>query len=305
MRTTSSARIARGLAVTYLGSLIPAFAAGLIALAASPALAQCNGCNGGGNSTAYGPPAGGSIQSFTMVLAGNVLPAIGIPSGNSGTVQEPAWADPFCNPSPTGNQCPVSAYFNPTANTTTIVYSGSTIYPNSGTAGAYHFGYAMNGAHFVVVPVSGYWSVVAGSHQSTVGSPFLSEFCDCKPTKNGGIAIVFYQATFVKTRQVIMSWNIMSTPDATARQQPKIHFVNYGNQAVEVESTGIIVGIKPPTDFDGWQTLTSMMNVTNMAPPGTAGSPFQPLRFPPPKILKPTKLKLGNTIVYQARFARP
>jgi len=220
MRTPSSGRTARGLAATYLASLVPALAAGLIALAAAPAAAQCNGCNGGGNSTAYGPPGGGSIQSFTMVLAGNVLSAIGIPSGNSGVVQEPAWADPFCNPSPTGNQCPVSVVFNPTANTTTIVYSGSTIYQNSGTAGAYHFGYAMNGAHFVVVPLSGYWTVTAGSQQGIVKNPFLSEFCDCKPTKNSLVAIVFYQATFVKTRQVVMSWNIVST-NATARQQPR------------------------------------------------------------------------------------
>ncbi len=83
MHNTSASSVARSLTATYLASLIPAIAAGIIATGAAPALATCNGCgNGGGNTTAYAPAGSGTIASFTMVLAGNLLSAVGIVNGN-------------------------------------------------------------------------------------------------------------------------------------------------------------------------------------------------------------------------------
>ena len=303
MRNTSPAGIARGLTATYLASLIPAFVAGAIALTATAALAQqCDNCGGsGGNTTVYAPP-GGPIESFTMVMAGNQLSGFGIVSGNSGIVQEPAWADPFCNPSPNGNTCPVSVIYNPSTNQTTVVYSGSSIYQNSG-AGEYHFGYAMNGTgpHNIFVPLSGFWSVVKGSQQVSYASPLIAETCSCRATKDELVAIVFYQATFATTEAMVESWNTIEYPKAM-KGQPTIKFANYGTQNVRISNTGIITGIKPPTDYAGWQTLTSMMNLANMPPPGASGSPFERLLKPPPKILKPTKYKGGDQVIYPARF---
>ena len=224
------------------------------------------------------------------------------PSGDSATLYEPAWADPYCNPSPSGNTCPVQVSYNPATNDTTFIYSGTTLYDNGGT-GLQHFGYAINGSHYAVKPVTSYWTYVEGSQQHTIGVPLANIVCACKFTKNSLVAIVFYRATFVKGSLPVESWNIVSyVPNGG--QQPKVQFANYEGQPMEVSDTGIVLGIKPPTTLEGWATLVSMMNATNMPPPGVSGSPFEPLLKPPPKILKPKQIKRDGSLRFSAVFGK-
>jgi hypothetical protein len=303
--SSSNPSISRALAGTLTGMFV-AVAASLVCLSSAPASAECNGCgggtNGGGNYTAPGPNSGSAPLNYTMVLSSDLLPALGIASGNSGTVYEPAWADPYCNPSPSGNTCPVQVSYNPSTNETTFVYSGTTLYDNGGT-GMQHFGYAINGSHYAVRPVASYWTYVQGSQQHTVGVPLAYVACSCKFTKNSLVAIVFYSAAFVKGSLPVQSWNIVSyVPNG--REQPKVQFANYEGQPMEVSDTGIVLGIKPPTTLEGWATLVSMMNATNMPPPGASGSPFQPLLKPPPKVLKPKQIKVEGAAPFHQLFGK-
>jgi hypothetical protein len=275
-------------------TMLPILVACLVALSATAARAEIvpppPPNQGGGNYTATGPSASTTPTSFTIVMAGNLLGAAGIPSGSSGIIYEPSWADPFCDPSPSGNTCPVQVSYNFHTNQTTFVFSGSALYGNAGQA-AYHFAFDITQGHYVAVPQSAYWTYMSGSVQYTASTPLANVACVCKYTKASLVAIVFYKAVYVKGTIAVGSWNIVSyIPNGP--QQPKIKFTNFTAQPMEVSDTGIVLGIKPPTTPEGWHTLISMMNATNMPPPGASGSPFEPLLKPPPKVLKPEKLKL-------------
>ena len=105
----------------------------------------------------------------------------------------------------------------------------------------------------------------------------------------GKDAVVFYEATVVGGTLPVAAWTVVPYTPAPSGAQPRIKFANYEQQSAEVYNTGILLGIKPPTDDDGWVQLVSTMNAVNMPPPGASGSPFVPLTTAPPSILKPEK----------------
>jgi hypothetical protein len=307
---TPTARRRSALAGAVLAGLFPALVAGLVQLNVGPASAswQIQNQNGGGtNADIYAP--NGTATAFTVVLSGDYLPAMGIPpsQGNTGTIYVQNWGDPFCPPPAFGNPCPVTATFSPSANTTTLVYSGTQgLFPNSVTTGYYHFGYVLaSGANaYDPIAFSTNWTYVSGSQQLSANVPWLSMKCDCKLAKNSLVAIVYYQSTFVGGSLPVASWNIVSyTPKGTGAQ-PTIKFANYGAQSAAVYNTGILLGIKPPTNPKGWEQLVSEMNAADMPPPGASGSPFQPLSKPPPKILKSEQAEAQGLQTYRAFLRR-
>ncbi len=164
----------------------------------------------------------------------------------------------------------------------------------------YHFGWidgycTGNCSELSGIITDSYWTFGKVSKKENVGVASASVSCVCKLNpKNTEVAVVYYQAEF-KSGLAARSWNIvLYTP--TGSRQPKVVFKNHESQAMEVTNTGIVLGIKAPTNYDGWQTLVSMMNFQNMPPPGMSGSPFEPLANPPPKILKPEKTRSGERL---------
>jgi hypothetical protein len=295
--TNNSPKVtARRIMGLSLATLLPVLAAGFIGLSAAPASAMPVN-----NQTLSPTGSGSNVTSFTLVLVGDVLPLLGV-SGNWASITVPSWGDPFCTPS--GNDCTVNVTYNATLNQSTLLYRGSYgLFSNVGQGETgYHFGYVIvkpppdgqpcNYYIQIGAIVSGTWTYISGPATHLATTPNLSVDSGCPPPpKNGySVGIVYYEAQFAKATLPMQSWNVVLYSPGNDGAQPKIAFSNYTKEAIRVSNTGIVLGLKEPTNAEGWETLISMMNAVDMPPPGTSGSPFQMLSKPPPGIIKPTKL---------------
>jgi hypothetical protein len=307
-KTTSSPR-RNALRGALLVAVLSAMIAGFIQLSLAPAAAYTNGGDTD-NKDVYAPSSG-VPTSFTVVFNGNQLNDLGVPpsEGNSGTINEPNWADPFCNPNPSGNECPIAFTYSPTSDTTTLVFSGSQLYSNTGISGTYHFGYVLDGQEYgqevyALQTMSSYWTYSPSRNNNASNQPpypnliayvpMLSLKCECKATSKSLVAIVFYESTAVAGNLPVASWTIIPYDPAPNGAQPAIKFSNYEQQSAKVYNTGVLLGIKAPTDNDGWVQLLSTMNAAGMPPPGADGSPFVALTKAPPPVLKPEKPGKGD-----------
>ena len=78
--------------------------------------------------------------------------------------------------------------------------------------------------------------------------------------------------------------------------QPKFSFNNYGSKTLYTADPGIAYGIRVPTSkkcqvnpaCKANEKLLYMMNLNDMPPPGSPGSPFKKMQYPPPGVLKPS-----------------
>jgi hypothetical protein len=244
-------------------------------------------CNSSGTSTCP--------IDFEIVFAGNQT--ADIPSNEPMSVHENA----FC-PVSGSSGCDPSVTYNASNNTTTVEYSGSTLYHNraSGKPGV-HFG-MMKAQNFQTnlkqLQLATYWTYASAPNNPV---PVISiNAPQPKSSKNWKYAIVFVAGSTAKTGGVQYgTWNeIAYVPKATPgsrQQQPKFTFKNYGSQTIYVQSSGVILDQPVPTDPTCLKTpactenqkLLAALQEVNYPPPYYSGSPFTALQHPPQKVLKP------------------
>jgi hypothetical protein len=199
--------------------------------------------------------------------------------------------------------------YNPTSNTTTVSYSGSTLYDNTGNPGDYHFGLFANpqdnGQHNLTsLRLACYWS-----YPSAPNSPSQCVSINTKDKGKGGLGVLHSSSSGSAYAEVYASfalspggpavygtWNdIPYRPDGSL--QPELTFANYGTQPLYPVSSGIILNIAEPTDplcatnpaCPEDMTILGTLNFTGSPPPGFPNSQFVPLTQGPPKVLKPIK----------------
>jgi len=260
------------------------------------------------------PPSSQQPTNFEIVLAGNDVTAL-CGSATPPCLDQPVYGpyNPFCPPSqgPT-NPCYPTVTYDPTSNTTTVMYSGPTLYFNEpGYPGLVHFGLLSTagqpGAVYGQV-LSSYFSYPpsAGSrrhrmrHDSTTSTePIVNINWSSKvaTSANWAYAEVFIAVALKPGGAAVYgTWNdVPYVPKGSG--QPHLTFTNYGSQPLYVVSSGIIPGQTVPTDPECLtnpgcpedMSILSILNFAGSPPPGTPSSPFIPLQYPPAKVLNPTK----------------
>jgi hypothetical protein len=258
------------------------------------------------------PPAASQQQptNFEIVLSGNVVAAL-CGSTTAPCLDQPVFGpyNPFCPPSQGfNNPCYPTVTYNPTSNTTTVMYSGPTLYLNEpGYPGLVHFGLLAtpsqpNSLYGLVL--SSYFSYSTLHHKrgrttSTSQQPIVNvEWkSNVQESSNWAYAEVFIDVALKPGgTPTYGTWNdVAYVPKGTA--QPQLTFTNYGKQTLYVISSGIIPGQPVPTDPECQtdpacpenMTILGILNYAGSPPPGLPSSAFIPLKYPPAKVLKPTK----------------
>lgn len=232
---------------------------------------------------------------FEVVFKGNVTGDI--PPNEPINVHENA----FCPPSGS-TPCSPTATYNPTANTTTLEYSGPTLYHNrvSGRPGV-HFGVgaATNFGSIKSLEASSYWTYPSSP---AIQVPIVSiNSKQPAKSKKWQYAVVYVAGTTTQSGgDEYQTWNEIAYVPKGANDtgaQPRFTFANYGSQPIYVTSSGIVVGlpvpkdklcVKNPTCPEDLKMLANLQE-NGFPPPGSSGSPFIKLQFPPPSVLKPQK----------------
>jgi hypothetical protein len=251
------------------------------------------------------PSSGTSCPTnFEVVFRGNLTNVI--PS------QQPLYGhyNAFCPPSRgPSNPCPPYITFNPTANTTTVTFGGpnstygTTLYQNSVHPGDVHFALmAGSGGQASIKPLEqyAYWTYASAP---PVAAPIVSVNWrqQADTAEIGGATVkwayaVVYIAGALKPNSpsVYASW--LTIPYVLkGSNQPRFAFTNFGKQPIYVTSSGVVLGLPVPTDPECIKLpdcsenmdIISTLNEIGYPPPGTSGSPFVPLQYPPPSVLKP------------------
>lgn len=261
------------------------------------------------------PPPASDPQptNFEIVLSGNLVTALcGVT--NPPCLDQPVFGpyNPFCPPSQgPGNPCYPTVTYDPTSNTTTVEYSGPTLYYNEpGYPGLVHFGLlstAAQSASLYGAVLHSYFSypppLRTRRHTRTQGStseqPIVNIAWKSKAqlSANWAYAEVFVAVSLKPGGAAVYgTWNeVPYVPKGSG--QPHLTFTNYGSQTLYVVSAGIIPDQTVPTDPEcdtnpscpENMNLLSILNFAGSPPPGFSGSQFTQLEYPPAKILKPTK----------------
>jgi len=227
---------------------------------------------------------------FEIVFAGNQT--ADIPTNEPLSVHENA----FCPVSGSG-ACDPTVTYNPSSNTTTVEYSGTTLYHNrtSGQPGV-HFG-MMKAQNFTTnikkLQLGTYWTYPSAPQNPV---PVVSiNGTQPKTSKNWKYAIVYVAGTTSpKGGSEYATWNAIGyVPNGS--NQPQFTFKNYGSQTIYVTSSGIVLNQPVPTDPDCLKTPICSENLAiladlqevNFPPPGSPSSPFVELQYPPRSKLKP------------------
>ncbi|HEX3458800.1 MAG TPA: hypothetical protein VHR97_12690 [Candidatus Baltobacteraceae bacterium] len=233
--------------------------------------------------------------NFEIIFKGNVT--ADIPPNIPLSVHENA----FCAVS--GSGCdPTSVTYNPSSNTTTVEYSGSTLYQNraSGQPGV-HFG--MMSARNYTTHIKNLAEATEWTYASSPANPVpvvsINNPKLPKISKAWKYAIVFVAGTTSPSGGAeYATWNeVPYIPTPGSGAQPKFSFENYGSQSIYITSSGVVLNQSVPTDPKCLKTPICPENLTllgnlqevNYPPPGVSGSPFTKLQYPPKKILKPKK----------------
>jgi hypothetical protein len=261
------------------------------------------------------PPATSQAQptNFEIVLSGNVVSAL-CGSTTPPCLDQPVFGpyNPFCPPSHTrSNPCYPTVTYDPTSNTTTVTYSGPTLtYNEPGYPGLVHFGLlstpSQPGSVYGLV-LSSYFSYGTTlrrhgrgrSGTSVTLEPIVNIDWKSKTQEsaNWAYAEVFIDVSLKPGGAATYgTWNdVAYVPKGSA--QPQLTFTNYGKQTLYVVSSGIIPDQSAPSDPECQtdpacpedMTILGALNYAGSPPPGSPSSLFVPLKFPPPKVLKPTK----------------
>jgi len=236
----------------------------------------------------------GSPTDFEIVLCGNWTDQLGT---------QPLYGpyDPFCPPSQgPSNPCYPKITYNASTNTTTISFSGATLYQNIPShPGQYHFGLLSTWYQFSLdnMIAAQYWTYAS---QGPITQPMVSVNWDPTVTSctNWKYATVYIAVATQQGGSPVTGQWMESGYCPKGKAQPKFKFANYGPQTLYVTSSGIGAGQAIPTDPACYTSaaacgqdmqILSVLNYAGMPPPGYASSPFAKLQYPPPTILKPMK----------------
>ena len=239
-------------------------------------------------------PSGPQATDFEIVLCGNWTDQIGY---------QPLWGpyNPFCPPSNgPSNPCPPTVSYNASTNTTTVSFSGPTLFQNIPShPGLYHFGllstwYDQSLDNMVLAQ---YWTYAS---QSPVTQPMVSVNWDSKvlTCASWKYATIYIAVALTKGGTAVTGQWMQTAYCLTNGKNPVFTFQNYGPQTLYVVSSGVVLNQPVPTDPSCYTTqsgcaqdmaILSTLNFAGMPPPGYAGSPFVNLKKPPPSILKPIK----------------
>ena len=248
------------------------------------------------------PETGPQPTNFEVVLSGNMVAAICGPT-NPPCLDQPLYGpyNPFCPPSQgPNNPCYPTVTYDPATNTTTVTYSGPTLYENiPGHTNYYHFGLfatPTSSASVKGLELDSYWSYPSSPNNP---QPMVSINWKgfAKSAPKWTYAEVFVSVSLTPGGPVAYgTWNELGYV-AKGSQQPHFTFTNYGTQTLYVVSSGIIPNQPVPSDPDCAKNPScpenmNILNILNFAgspPPGDPNSSFIPLTYPPAKVLKPTR----------------
>ncbi|MGC9991790.1 MAG: hypothetical protein ABSD52_05260 [Candidatus Cybelea sp.] len=233
---------------------------------------------------------------FEIIFKGNVT--ADIPSNIPLSTHENA----FCPAS--GSGCDPSVTYNASNNTTTVEYSGSTLYHNRvGGAAGVHFG--MMAARNYTTNIKGLAQSTEWTYPSSQAAPEpVVSINSTQPTtsKSWKYAVVYVAGTTSKSGGAeYATWNeiayVPKTTPGSSGQQPKFSFTNYGSQPIYVTSSGGVFDLPVPTDPECLKTPACKENLTLLSeleqvsypPPFYSGSPFVALQHPPKRMLPPAK----------------
>ena len=234
---------------------------------------------------------------FEIIFEGNVT--ADVPPNEPMTTNENA----FCSVS-SSSACDPSVTYNASTNTTTVEYSGPTVYHNrrSGKPGV-HFG--MYAARDYTTNIKNLVQRTEWTYPSSQTAPEPVVSINSKqPTtsKSWKYAVVYVAGTTSKSGGAeYATWDeiayVPKTAPGSTGQQPKFNFVNYGSQTIYVTSSGGVFDLPVPTDAECLKTpickenqvLLGELQEVDYPPPTYSGSTFVPLRYPPNKVLKPAK----------------
>jgi len=247
-------------------------------------------------------PKGPQPTNFEIVLTGNLVEQI-CGASNPPCLDQPLYGpyDPFCPPSQgPSNPCYPTVTYNPSTNTTTVTYSGPTLYQNiPGYTNYYHFGLFAtpnDTTSLKGLELTSYWSYPSSPNNP---QPIVSINSKAEPkgATNWAYAEVFVSVSTTPNGPAVYgTWNEVAYVPAGGAQ-PRLSFKNYGTQTLYVLSSGIIPNQPVPSD-PTCQTnpacpedmqILSILNFAGSPPPNASGSQFIPLTYPPSKVLKPSK----------------
>lgn len=245
-------------------------------------------------------PSGPQPTDFEIILAGNV-------TGDIPNPPEPGYGlyDPFCPPSQTCNN--ISIAYNPSSNTTTVEFSGSTLYQNiPGYAPLVHFGLlnGPGGSHIKCFTRETEWTFASAPPEPV---PIVNiNPKNCKKQKKGPeskgtmvYATVYLETSFspITPSQPATSggWYDVPYTRLSGSEQPEFVFTNGGSQTIYTANSGIVLNESLPGDKTCQKTVDckgniaylERLNFADMPPPGSKGSPFIPMEFPPPSKIPP------------------
>jgi len=229
---------------------------------------------------------------FEVVFKGDVTKDI--PPNEPLNVHE----DAFCNPSQS-QYCSPTVTYNPSSNTTTIEWSGPTLFHNrtSGQPGV-HFG-LMAGQDYKT-KVKQFEASSEWTYASTPAQPQpIVSIAGKEPVKsaNWKYAIVYVAASTKQGAAQYATWSAVPYVASGSQQQPRFTFSNYGSQTLYVSSSGIVINVPVPSDPECLKTpacpenqaILAALQEVNYPPPGSSSSPFVKMQYPPPAVLKPRK----------------
>lgn len=216
--------------------------------------------------------------------------------------------NPFCPPS-NSYGCPLGVTYNSGNDTTTVEFSGTlaeNIPPSDPCYPCYHFG--LFGLYNIQYQgVGGYKPAVAWTYPRKIRpTPWPWHFVAINPPSAGvkkqmpwAYAELYIAVSLNPSGGLVSElWQEVGyVPKGSA--QPKFTFDNYGKKKLYVRSSGVILNQPVPTDpacqqlsppcpedFD----ILATLNFAGSPPPGFSGSRFEPLKYPPPHVLKPKKM---------------
>lgn len=240
------------------------------------------------------PSPGPSPVDFEIVFKGNVTADIPTPVPGYGVY------DPFCATTCANS---VKVAYNATSNTTTAEWSGSTLYQNiPGYPNEVHFG-ILNGPGGADVKCHKYyteWTFTSASPQVT---PVLN-LCGHKRVQSQAAASAptVFATVYVETSFSPITagnpatsggWYDVPYTQLNGSAQPKFKFINSTSQTIYTGNSGIVLNQAEPSDSECLKTLycdeniknLELLNYSGMPPPGSSGSPFVPMQYPPPSKL--------------------
>jgi len=213
--------------------------------------------------------------------------------------------NPFCPPSQGySNPCPPTVTYDSGTNLTTVEFSGATVYKNTTdcTSACVHFGLlASQNQDFPLFNTESnfFWTYnpPIGATTSLPGPEPSISIISSQPvsSSNWNYAYIYIGASTAPTGGATYGswWAVGYKPNGS--QQPKFKFENYGTQTIYVKSSGIILDQPVPSDPNCQNNpgckddmaILAVENTQGLPPPGTKGSKFVHMKYPPAKVLKP------------------